>query len=307
MRGWQFALLSVGICCAVAACMLQYTIHEEPQTWHGHKFSVYREIRKVFEYLSIPSFSVIVLQGMFGTIPMAAKHFTVMYLGYMGVSHFVIGLLLTLSAVGDTTGGFLGGFIGDVWEKQSPNRGRIYTALVSLTFGMFFLYMIYGFAGEAYSTDAHMFVKVMAGLMFLDGLTSSWTVPGCLNPTLIAIIPERRVASAFAWSYGMVFVSGNTIGPMSVAIVSQSLFGYNLANGQSELSPEQQMANAHALRNSILVSSVVPSFISFCILSLLFKTYARDKERAQLQAKSSQDEWEALLGNKHTCTASTTP
>eukprot|EP00933_Yihiella_yeosuensis_P025399 TRINITY_DN1972_c0_g2_i1.p1 TRINITY_DN1972_c0_g2~~TRINITY_DN1972_c0_g2_i1.p1 ORF type:complete len:495 (+),score=66.25 TRINITY_DN1972_c0_g2_i1:246-1730(+) len=303
MRGWQFALLATGIFSMVAAWLLQFTVHEEPRTWYGHKLSFSRELRKVSTYLSIPSYAIMVLQGMFGTIPAAAKSFTFMYLNYMGVSHFMIGILMTFAAIGETTGCLMGGWIGDGWEKQSPNRGRIYTALVSMSFGMIFIYLIYGFVASTYHNDLNMFVKVTAGLMFLDGLTSSWCVPGCLYPALISILPQRRIASGIAWEYGMVFVSGNTIGPMSVGLVSQIFFGYNLPeSSQGHISKEQQIANGHALGKAVLVSSLLPSFISICVCSLLFLTYAKDRGRAKLEdeltEESTDGEFEELLSKQ---------
>eukprot|EP00439_Symbiodinium_sp_Y106_P086253 s419_g32.t1 len=67
---------------------------------------------------------VIILQGVFGTIPSAAQSFTTMYLQYMGVSNAMCGLILALRTVGEGLGNALGGYLGDIAHMRRPTDGR---------------------------------------------------------------------------------------------------------------------------------------------------------------------------------------
>lgn len=285
MRGWRVSLACLGIISLLTIPFVRWAVHEEPRVWHPRRFGIFREMRTMYQFLKIPSFRVIILQGIFGTIPSAAQSFTTMYLQYMGVSNALCGLILALRTIGDGLGNTVGGTLGDLAHLQRPNTGRIYVAMWSVLASIPFSYII--FVGARASANSQVF---FAGILFLTGLISSWEVSGCLNPVLIDIVPRRQLASAFAWNVAIVFTSGNMIGPMFVGMTAQHLFHYKLnSEGIENMPTEVRLHNAEALGKSLCITSTIPCTISAIIFSTLFWTYPKDKARHTEDAASDSD------------------
>jgi len=285
MRGWRFSLASFGVLSLLTIPFVRMAVDEEPRVWKPRRFGICREVRTMYQFLKIPSFRVIILQGVFGTIPSAAQSFTTMYLQYMGVSNALCGLILALRTIGDGLGNTVGGTLGDLAHRQQPSNGRIYVAMASCFASIPFAYVI--FVGVGPTSNSQV---LLAGLLFLGGLVSSWEVSGCLNPVLIDIVPRRQLASAFAWNVAIVFTSGNIIGPMFVGLTAQHLFHYKLTeDGVETMSTEVRMRNAQALGRSLCLTSTIPCTISAIIFSMLFWTYPKDKHREHEDEGSDSD------------------
>jgi len=277
VRGWRLSLAFVGVLSLFCVLFVRVAVHEEPTVWKPRRFGILREIRTMVQFMKIPTFRVIILQGVFGTIPSAAQSFTTMYLQYMGVSNAMCGLILALRTVGEGLGNALGGYLGDIAHMRRPTDGRIFIAMFSVLVNIPFLYAI--FMGVSKSQDLSAF---FAGLLFTSGVFTSWEVAGCLCPVVIDIVPRRQLSSAFAWNVAIVFTSGNMIGPMLVGVTAQKIFHYKLTTESIEdMSVDMRERNAEALGKSLCFSSIVPCIISALIFTMLFCTYASDKRNLQ--------------------------
>ncbi|KAL5222034.1 hypothetical protein ABZP36_026747 [Zizania latifolia] len=101
---------------------------------HFHK-SRWREMKDLVleprAVVKIPSFQIIVAQGITGSFPWSALSFAPMWLELMGFTHKGIGILMITSAVASSLGGLLGGKMGDYLAKSYPNFGRIVISQIS--------------------------------------------------------------------------------------------------------------------------------------------------------------------------------
>jgi len=283
MRGWRLSLLIIGALSLFCVLFVRVAVHEEPSVWKPRRFGLLREFRTIVQFMKIPTFRVIVLQGIFGTIPSAAQSFTTMYLQYMGVSNAMCGLILALRTVGEGLGNALGGYLGDIAHVRRPSDGRTYVAMFSVLVNVPFLYLI--FMGVSKTEDLSGF---FAGLLFTSGVLTSWEVTGCLIPIVIDIVPKRQLSSAFAWNVAIVFTSGNMLGPMLVGVTAQKLFHYKLTTESvDDMTADMREHNAEALGKSLCFTSIVPCVISALIFTMLFCTYASDKRN--LREKESGD------------------
>lgn len=276
IQGWRAALAIMGILSWVIMLFIPCMIKEVPRDFKMDRVGVLKELRKLGRFMRVPTFAVIILQGVFGTIPGAALSFATMYFQYMGISDSMSALINSLRIVGDACGGLLGGLIGDSLAQLSPPYGRAITAQISLLLCLPFVYAIF----VAVPQDQSM-VATFAGLLFMHGLTCSWVAPGCICPVLCDIVPKRSLASAYAWEMALVFASGNSIGPILVGWLSQRIFGYRLSTQQvHNMSPEARSQNAQALGKSLFLSSALPYAICAALFSLLYCTYTHDCRRA---------------------------
>jgi MFS family permease len=285
--GWRAALLAVGLMSMLVTTLVPLMIVEPARRWRPDRLGPRREIRKLAGFLKIPSFNVIILQGIFGTIPSAAFSFITMYFQYVGVSDFAAALVISIHVIGDGCGGFVGGIIGDVLADWSPRFGRAITAQLSVLISIPILAAIFLLIPR----DASM-VTTFAGTLFLYGFISSWVAPGCICPVVVDIVPRSSLGSAYAWELAIVYCSGNMFGPLLVGILSQQVFGYKISNeAVATMDEDVRAKNAKALGESLLFSCVVPCVLSAIVFSALFFTHHKDTmNRDALSSSEIEDD-----------------
>lgn len=88
-------------------------------------------IREANAVLRVPSFQILVAQGVSGSFPWSSLSFAPMWLELIGFSHKKTALLWTLFNVAGSLGGLFGGKMGDILAKHFPNAGRIILSQIS--------------------------------------------------------------------------------------------------------------------------------------------------------------------------------
>lgn len=285
MAGWRLLLAIVGVISLGILGAIEYSLYDS-SNWDWNSFGVKEEIKKLAIFLKSPTFRVIVLQGIFGTIPGAAQSFMIMYFQYSGISNQMCAVIMCLRLIGEGLGGGLGGYLGDQAHKVSPKYGRICVALWSVGLGIPFTILTFWVLTP--SADLALFY---AGIMFLQGIMTTWEVTGCIMPIIVEVMPRRYLSSAIAWNVAIVFASGNSIGPMLVGWLAQDMFQYE-SSSQSlrRMDPAVREQNAYALGQAIFWSSVLPSLLTFLNFLPLFSTYPLDKHsKEKAEAEESAD------------------
>eukprot|EP00928_Gymnodinium_smaydae_P081462 TRINITY_DN64987_c0_g1_i1.p1 TRINITY_DN64987_c0_g1~~TRINITY_DN64987_c0_g1_i1.p1 ORF type:complete len:479 (-),score=99.86 TRINITY_DN64987_c0_g1_i1:4-1440(-) len=291
MHGWQFALLTVGILCLVVACAVPLLMERELRPWRPERFGLWRELRNLRQFLRLGTFDVIVLQGIFGATSAAALSFTAMYLQYIGIPDAICGMLVAVGTIGGAIGAVLGGKIGDTMAVYSPSYGRILTGLFSVTMSVPFHYMVFKAVPQGEQS-----AFIIAALLFLRGLLTTWEVPGAICPIIADIVPRHKLASAFSWDLAFVFIWGYTLGPTSVGWISESFFGYELTQQSiAQMAPDVRQKNATALSNAIVLAATVPALVSAVAWGFLVKTYPSEKNRCDKDAELSDSDANPLL------------
>mmetsp|Transcript_93375 Transcript_93375/g.194823 ORF Transcript_93375/g.194823 Transcript_93375/m.194823 type:complete len:513 (-) Transcript_93375:158-1696(-) len=271
MGGWRVALLFVGLASLLIAPLVPVIATEAPREWRPERCGPSVEIKKLWKFVQIKTFLVVLLQGVFGTIPGAALAFVTMYLQYTGVTDAVAAMINALHIIGVALGGLLGGAVGDYLHSRSPRYGRAVTAQLSV------LASIPCVTGLFLLKPTEENITAMTGMMFLHGLVGSWVTPGCLAPVMCDIIPKSHTASAYAWELAIVFASGNALGPLTVGYLSQRVYGYSITDEQVvDMSPTLRERNAEALGASLLVACIIPYFICAVIFTTMYITYPGD-------------------------------
>ena len=90
----------------------------------------------ILSVLRIPTFALIIAQGIVGSIPYASLVFLTLYLQLLGMSDASASALVALYLVGGGLGGLLGGWIGDEAARKYPNHGRIFVTQFSVASGI---------------------------------------------------------------------------------------------------------------------------------------------------------------------------
>jgi MFS family permease len=144
----------------------------------------------------VPTFQVIIVQGILGSTPWNALVFLTVYLQLLGFNNADASLVLSLFLGGAALGGVVGGTIGDWAARLSHNHGRIFVCQFSVFMGIpFSLLIIKGLPhnGEPLS------VALYAITVFWFGVLHVWAAPACNNPIFAEIVPAhlRNLAYAF--------------------------------------------------------------------------------------------------------------
>ncbi|KAG7668874.1 hypothetical protein Ndes2526B_g00583 [Nannochloris sp. 'desiccata'] len=92
--------------------------------------------QSIYSILRIPSFQVIVLQGIVGSIPWQAMAMMTLWLQLLNFSNFQSSVLTAIFTLGCAVGNLLGGTLGDAAARKAPAQGRIYVCQASVFLAM---------------------------------------------------------------------------------------------------------------------------------------------------------------------------
>ncbi|KAL3369218.1 hypothetical protein AABB24_009836 [Solanum stoloniferum] len=255
-------------------------------------------LKEAKEVMKVPSFQLLIAQGISGSFPWSALSFAPMWLELIGFSHKSTALLWTLFNVAQSLGALFGGTMGDVLAKDLPNSGRIILAQIS--------------SGSAVPLAAILLLllpydpstTLMHGLvMFIMGLCVSWNAPATNNPIFAEIVTERARTSIYALDRSFESIISSFAPPL-VGILAQHIFGFKPipegSTGSEEIKTDRQ--NAASLAKALYTAIGIPIAICCFFYSFLYCTYPRDRDRARLQqteetGNASSEERQALLEN----------
>ncbi|WOH14341.1 hypothetical protein DCAR_0933860 [Daucus carota subsp. sativus] len=285
--GWRIAFHLVGLISVVVGILVRLFAHDprfsdgKPQIPHQPFWSqtknMYAEAKTV---INIPSFQIIVAQGISGSCAWSALSFAPMWLELIGFSHKTTALLWTTFAVGTSIGGLCGGKLGDTLAKYFPDSGRIILSQIS--------------AGSAIPLAAILLLAIpdnpstalTHGLVFfIMGLIISWNVPATNNPIMAEIVPEKSRTSIYALDCSFESVLAS-FAPPTVGILAQYVFGYKPvpkgSTGSQETKADRE--NAAPLAKALYAAIFFPMVICVFIYSFLYCTYPRDRDQARMYA-----------------------
>ncbi|KAF8019057.1 hypothetical protein BT93_H3819 [Corymbia citriodora subsp. variegata] len=245
--------------------------------------------------MRIPSFQIIVAQGVSGSFPWSALSFTAMWLELIGFSHNTTAFLMTIFIIAGSLGGLFGGWMGDTLAKRLPNSGRIILSQIS--------------SGSAIPLAAVLLLALpddpttafLHGLvLFIMGLIISWNAPATNNPIFAEIVPEKSRTSIYALDRSFESVLASFAPPV-VGILAQHVYGYKpIPKGSSDsVEIETDRENAASLAKALYTAIGIPMMICCLIYSFLYCTYPRDRDRARMTALIESEMQQIEVNSPH--------
>ncbi|CAM0951175.1 unnamed protein product [Alopecurus aequalis] len=234
--------------------------------------------------VKIPSFQIIVAQGVTGSFPWSALSFAPMWLELMGFTHNQTGLLTTIFSVASSLGGLFGGKMGDYLSVRFPNSGRIVLSQISSASAIpLAALLLLGLRYDSSTVVSHGLV------IFIMGLSISWNGPATNNPIFAEIVPERSRASIYALDRSFESVLASFAPPV-VGFLAQHAYGYSpVSYGETVSSVGIDRSNSAALGKALYTAIAIPMLLCCFIYSLLYGTYPRDRERARMDTVISSE------------------
>ncbi|MED6204094.1 hypothetical protein PIB30_005819 [Stylosanthes scabra] len=247
------------------------------RTFWSEVKNLFQEAKSVSK---IPSFQIIVAQGVTGSFPWSALTFSPMWLELSGFTHQETALLIGLFVVSSSLGGLFGGKMGDILSTRLPNSGRIILAQISSASAIpLAAILLLGLPPNPSTVIPHALVLVIVGFCI------SWNAPATNNPIFAEIVPERSRTSVYAMDRSFESIL-SSFAPPAVGILAQHVYGYKPIPEASTVSQEilTDRENAASLAKALYTAIGIPMALCCFIYSFLYHAYPRDRERARMDA-----------------------
>lgn len=230
-------------------------------------------LQQIVGVMKIPTFSLIILQGIVGSIPYASLVFLTLYLQLLGMSDTAASVIVALYLIGGGFGGLLGGWIGDVIAFKFPNHGRLLATQFSVFIGIPFSLLVFKALPDGGSNI--FVVMIYAVTIFLFAVLTAWPAPCANNPIFSEIVPpsQRNLVYSFDRCFEGAVAAFAT--PL-VGYMSEKMFGFS---GTSTVAgdPAIDLPNAHALGSALVAFTTLPWLFCFVVYSSIHVTYPKDK------------------------------
>ncbi|KAL4422801.1 hypothetical protein ABPG75_008998 [Micractinium tetrahymenae] len=248
-----------------------------------------RLVGEVMGVVKIPTFGIIIIQGIVGSVPYASLIFLTLYFQLMGMSNFDASLLVALYLAGGGLGGLMGGWIGDRAAGRFPDHGRIVATQFSVIVGVpFSLLLFKGLPMDGEPGTVWLYRAIITAFAIL----TAWPAPCCNNPAFAEIVPAAQRNLVYAFDRCFEGAMAACSAPL-VGLLAQRWFGFS---GASKVTGDAalDLNNAKALGSALLAFTTIPWAFCFLMYSGLHLTYPRDRRRAldRDRGSSEQHEWQ---------------
>ncbi|GAB4823909.1 hypothetical protein N2152v2_010955 [Parachlorella kessleri] len=290
IEGWRFAFLTVaaaswliGVLTWLLAVDPRYTLDERYRVEQASdlaEVSARETAREIWQVLTIPSFIIIITQGIMGSMPWNALVFLTFYFQLLGMSDFQASLLLAVFLATNAIGGLVGGFLGDWAASRWPRHGRVVVCQISVAAGVPLSLLLFKGLPLSSGGGAMAAYTVVLGT---TGLLITWADTACNNPILseICLVHLRNLVYSFDRSFeGAIAACGAPL----VGWLAERAFGFT-GTAETSADIEANMQKARSLGNALLVFTTIPWALCALFFSGLHWTYPRDKLWAEEQIR----------------------
>mmetsp|Transcript_2954 Transcript_2954/g.8193 ORF Transcript_2954/g.8193 Transcript_2954/m.8193 type:complete len:537 (+) Transcript_2954:98-1708(+) len=287
IQGWRVAFCLIGLVSVIVSALVLVFMKEPPREeavnqseGGGGCKAVVEEIQSLTRFFRIPTFCVMIMQGIFGTIPWSVMGNMTLYFQLSGMQDSSTALLSSINLIAGMFGNVIAGYVADFLAAKFGYHGRPLSAQITVALGIPCIYMLfYGiYPGEG-SFGGYL------TLILAFGLLGSWAQSGTNFPILSAIVPSSARSRIMAWECALENSIANALGPMVVALLATNCFGYRFGETDIVESEEENLASARALGTAMTVVVCLPWVICFLAYSILHWSYPRDMK---IQAQEEQ-------------------
>ncbi|KAK9713446.1 hypothetical protein RND81_06G027500 [Saponaria officinalis] len=291
IAGWRIAFHLVGIVSVIVGILVRLYANDphyvdetgnakEKNSDTSFSADVKEMLQEAKSVVQIPSFKIIVAQGVSGSFPWSAMSFTPMWLELIGFSHGTTAFLMTLFTIATAFGGLFGGKMGDFLSTRLPNSGRIILSQISAGSAIpLAAILLLGLPDDPSTAFLHGLV------LFVMGLIISWNAAATNSPIFAEIVPEKHRTSIYALDQSFESILASFAPPI-VGLLAQNAYGYKpTPKGSSDAAVvETDRENAISLAKALYTAIGIPMAVCTFIYSFLYCTYPRDRDRARMQS-----------------------
>jgi MFS family permease len=287
VEGWRIAFFSVAALSALVGILnLIYSVDprykleeppeyaQEPDIFKQGPISIERVTADILSVLAVPSFILIVVQGIVGSAPWNALVWNTLYLQLLGFTDFQASLIASLFLAGTALGGLIGGILGDWASKKSPNHGRVLMAQFSVGCGVPMSAIVYKLLP---ASSGPGMLWLYGSSFFLFGALISWAAPACNSPMFGEIVPAQQRSIIYSFDRAFEGAMASMAAPLVGWIAERMGFSTDDGDGGDS----KDLDSAAALGDAMLICISVPWAVCALLYSGLHITYRRDRVAAK--------------------------
>eukprot|EP00405_Crypthecodinium_cohnii_P016991 CAMPEP_0206447122 /NCGR_PEP_ID=MMETSP0324_2-20121206/16584_1 /ASSEMBLY_ACC=CAM_ASM_000836 /TAXON_ID=2866 /ORGANISM="Crypthecodinium cohnii, Strain Seligo" /LENGTH=560 /DNA_ID=CAMNT_0053915805 /DNA_START=66 /DNA_END=1748 /DNA_ORIENTATION=+ len=283
-QGWRVAFLLVGSISIVVSALVFFLMVEPPREQlrrpgEGGCKALLTEMKQLLKFFTMPTFCVMIVQGIFGTIPWSVMGYTTLFFQLCGIDDGQVALLTGTGPITAAIGNMIGGLISDALSQRLGLHGRPLSAQLSVAMGVPLIYLVVqGVPPGSGSFGIYFLLNVAFGLL------GSWAQSGTNFPILSHIVPASARSSVMAWECAFENSIANGIGPTVAAQLAMA-FGYSFGQHKGTT---KDLKSANALGQALAATICLPWLVCFVAYTALHITYPWDIKRLERQVIKDQ-------------------
>eukprot|EP00913_Durusdinium_trenchii_P007923 g7432.t1 len=283
--GWRALFVLGGVLAALIGAVIGVFMVEPPKQLDASAGksgcnAVIEELCIMVHFLTIPTFLIMVVQGIFGTIPWTVMGNNLLFFKLSGLEDWQGSLLASEGTVVGVFGNLLGGFIADILAKRFGYHGRPLSdtwlqvlAQISVAVGIPLIYL--WFAGIPPGSDAAVFGVYFTVIACFSTL-GNWAQSGTNFPILSDIVPPQNRSKVMAVECALENSIATLIGPLFVANLANA-FGYEFGRNED-----------FALGQAMAATICIPWCVTFLGYSFFHISYPADMRRLKAQLEKEK-------------------
>lgn len=288
IEGWRFAFITVGAVSWLLGLLIWW-MAIDPRYSSDDRYRLRNDMnsvasnqsigKKIWEIITIPTFGIIILQGVVGSSPWNALVYLTLYFQLLGMSDFTSSMLLALFLLANAGGALLGGYIGDWAARLWPDHGRILVCQFSVGVGVPLSLILF----QALPKDNSPYsILLYAVVLVVTGLTITWAAPACNNPIFSEITEPDSRNLIYAWDRSFEGAVAALAAP-AVGILAEKLFDFK-GDASATSSPEENLSKAISLGSALTIFTAVPWGLCALFFTALHFVYPGDKRNCMAKA-----------------------
>ncbi len=245
------------------------------------------EMPRFGQIFRLPTFMIIIGQGIFGTAPWFAFSYLTMWLELNCFAHYRAALIYTCFNLGSAVSNVLGGFLLDALCHRFPDHGPPAMAQSASFLSIPLLGIIFFALDSASGADVNRLICVYCFTFFVTGTLISWNMV-VNNKMMSDVVPRKSYTYIYALDRAIEGTFGS-LGQPCVGWLADHMFQYNPNRANTlRCSP----SDAASLGQGVFSVSVSGCGVCFFLFSLAHCTYPRDRRREwELGSMSLQWVW----------------
>lgn len=253
--GWRYGMYIMGGLSLLSGILILLFVHDsKPNRSAAGDEEGGFSMAKVAQILSIPSVRLLAGMLVFVTSLVLFSFFVTYFVDVRGYETAQAAILYSTFMAGFAISSFLGGLIGDWFDRKFGPKGRIMLMQIYL-----FGFAILSFLALQIDWGQGTAIYVV---LFLFGLWGSIGFSGCVLPMVSAVVPVEVSATAFALLFSLVQGFLSAVITLSVGFIAERI----------------------GLQNVMLWLVTVPYAINGFYWFLFYKYYPQDVAKQQARA-----------------------
>jgi len=194
-NGWRYGMYLMGGLSIVSGILIQIFLKEpERRTDETGKTSSI-DLQKVVALMKIPTVRLLAGMLVFVTSLVLFSFMVTFMVDVRGFSTADANIIFAAFGLGAMISSFIGGLLGDWFERKNPDKGRIMLMQIYLVAFAVFTFLA---TQIVWSTTGYYVIWFLTGLVFSIGFS------GCVQPILSNVVPPEMAGTAFALLFALI-------------------------------------------------------------------------------------------------------